>query len=696
MIYFVTLQKQLFPDVDFDCISPEYSLCLMKDWKVIQVDTETSGRDAHLCRLLCIQFGNDKADARIVVDCTTVDVCLYKELLEDRRLILQNGKFDLQFLYNYGIVPLKVYDTMIVEQLMYLGYPSGQISFSLKEIAWRRLQINIDKTVRGEINWRGLDKEVIMYAAGDVTYLERIMHSQIADLKAKGLMKAAQIECDFVPAIAYLEWCGIHLDQEKWKAKMKKDKDNLNECIEALNDFVTSDPKYSRFTYVNTQGDLFSGFDLKPKCNIQWSSSQQVVRFAKFLGFDVKMQDKKTGEDKESAMEKHLKKQKGINDEFLRLYFGKGEPGDKDYYPGYSGSFKVCTSFGQGHLNAINPRTDRIHTVYKQLGAASGRMSCGSQQQNTDLAKENKVKPSECTYPNMQQLPHDEETRACFTAPPGYLWSSCDFSALESRLGADIYNEQSMLDEFLHGSGDMHSLCAYMVYKDKIPRDTPIKEIKKKYPHLRSAVKPIEFSQQFGGSEFAIQNSMGCSIEEARDFKNAYDSGFPGIAEFKKKGSEFVRKNGYILMCKYSGHKMFWWDHDKWLERQKSFTQEFWEDYREHHKGTGDMVAQEVRQHFQAASKWDRMALNAPTQGSGIVILKIAMTNFFKWIVGNGYFGKVEIAALVHDESNVIFPEELEDVVPSVQSKCMEEAAALICTKLPIPAKPDVGMWWRH
>jgi len=696
MIYFVTLQKQLFPDVDFECISPEQSFQMMEDWNVIQVDTETSGRDAHLCKLLCIQFGNDKADARIVVDCTTVDVCLYKELLEDRRLILQNGKFDLQFLYNYHIIPLKVYDTMIVEQLMYLGYPSGQISFSLKEIAWRRLNTNIDKTVRGEINWRGLDKEVIMYAAGDVTYLERIMHSQIADLKAKGLMKAAQIECDFVPAIAYLEWCGIHLDQDKWKAKMQKDKKNLDSCIKALNAFVTSNPKYSQFTYINTQGDLFSGFDLTPKCTIQWSSSQQVVKFAKFLGFDVKVQDKKTGEDKESAMEKHLKKQKGINDEFLRLYFGKGDPGDKDYYPGYSGSFKVCTSFGQGHLNAINPRTDRIHTVYKQLGAASGRMSCGSQQANTDLAKVNKVKPSDCTYPNMQQLPHDEETRACFTAPLGYLWSSCDFSALESRLGADIYNEQSMLDEFLHGSGDMHSLCAYMVYKEEIPRDTPIKEIKKKYPHLRSAVKPIEFSQQFGGSEFAIQNSMGCSLQEAQEFKQAYDSGFPGISDFKKKGSEFVRKNGYILMCKYSGHKMFWWDHDKWLERQKTFTQEFWEDYREHHKGTGDMVAQEVRQHFQAASKWDRMALNAPTQGSGIVILKIAMTNFFKWIVDNGYFGKVELAALVHDESNVIFPEELRDIVPSVQSKCMEDAAALICTKLPIPAKPDVATYWKH
>ena len=202
-------------------------------------------------------------------------------------------------------------------------------------------------------------------------------------------------------------------------------------------------------------------------------------------------------------------------------------------------------------------------------------------------------------------------------------------------------------------------------------------------------------SQQFGGSEYAIQGSMGCTIEEARDFKEAYDSGFPGIADFKSKGSKFVREHGYILMCKYSGHKMYWWDHKEWLERQKSFTQQFWEEYRTKHKGTGDSIAQMVSMHFKAASKYDRMALNAPTQGSGIVILKMAMTNFFNWIVDSNYFGIVELASLVHDESNIIYPKDLSEV-PLMQSKCMEEAAALVCTKLPIPAKPEIDTCWKH
>ena len=684
MIYLVTLQQQLFQNEAYSLMTVEESLGMMQNWSVVQLDTETNGRDAHLCDFLCVQFGNDKDDARIVVDCTTVDVRKYKDILESKMCILQNAKFDLQFFFNYGIIIRNVYDTMIVEQLLHLGWPSGQISYALNAIAKRRLNIDIDKTVRGEIIWRGLDTQVIQYAAGDVTYLEKIMWSQAEDLKKQELMKAAQIECAFVPAISYLEWCGIHLDQEKWKAKMKSDLERLNQAEKLLNDFVVNRPDLKDFVYIDTQGDLFTGFDLTPKVNINWASSTQVVKIAKILGFNTVTKDKKTGEDKDSVLEKLLKPQKGICDEFLKLYFD------------YQEHFKTVSSFGQGHLNAINPKTDRIHTQYKQLGAASGRMSCGSQQPNTDLAKVNQVPQKECTYPNMQQLPADDATRGAFTAPRGYEWCSCDYSALESRLGADIYNEKSMLDEFLHGSGDMHSLCAYMVYKDQIPRDTPIKDIKKKYSHLRKEVKPIEFSQQFGGSEFAIQGAMGCTIEEARAFKEAYDSGFPGIADFKKKGSEFVRKNGYILMCKYSGHKMYWYDHKEWLERQASFTQDFWEDYRLHHKGTNDAIAQEVSMHFKAASKYDRMALNAPTQGSGIVILKIAITNFFNWIVDNGYFGKVEIAALVHDEANIIYPIELHDIVPAKLKECMESAAAIICTKLPIPAEAEISDHWVH
>jgi DNA polymerase I-like protein with 3'-5' exonuclease and polymerase domains len=341
----------------------------------------------------------------------------------------------------------------------------------------------------------------------------------------------------------------------------------------------------------------------------------------------------------------------------------------------------------------INPKTGRCHTVYKQLGAASGRMSCGSQQPNEDLAKAKKIPAKECTYCNFQQLPADDVTRSCFVAEKGNLFCSCDYSALESRLGADIYNETSMIEEFLYKSGDIHSLVAKACFPEL--KDKTTEEIKKNFPHLRKKAKPIGFSQQFGGSASAIAQALGCPMDEAERIANDYLSGFPGIATFKSEGSKLVRKNGYVLMCKYTGHKMYWWDHDKWLKRQESFTQEFWENYRNYHKGTGDEIALEVREHFQAASKYDRDARNVVTQGTGAIIMKDLMTDLFKWIIDNNYFNKIKIVASVHDELVVEFPEYLKDFHKTLEN-IMENSAAKFCKSLPIPAEAAVGTFWIH
>lgn len=478
MIYLVTTQLSLFENESYKVISAEESLNMMKGWNVVQYDSETTGRDAHINKILCVQFGNDSTDTRIVVDTTTIDLLLYKDILESKTIIGQNLKFDLAFLYNYNIIPRKIYDTMIVEQLLHLGYPSGIISYSLKAIADRRLGVDIDKTVRGEIIWRGLDTNVILYSAGDVTYLERIAASQLEDLKKQGLIKAAKLECDFVPVITYLEWCGIKLSEEKWKAKMEKDLQNLKDSEDALKDFVVNTPSLKQFTHINYQGSLFDGYDLTPKVNINWSSSAQVVKVAKILGFNTTVTDKKTGESKDSVLEKHLAMQKGINDKFIELYLN------------YQGNAKVVTSFGQGHLNAINPNTGRLHTNYKALGASSGRMSCGSQQPNIDLAKLKKLPTSACKYVNIQQLPHDAETRACFVAEENNSLIDCDWSAAEARLAGDIYNDQAIKDIFLNNI-DSHSMYAKIFFKEEL-KDIDVHDIKKLRPDLRQKAKGPE------------------------------------------------------------------------------------------------------------------------------------------------------------------------------------------------------------
>jgi DNA polymerase I-like protein with 3'-5' exonuclease and polymerase domains len=105
----------------------------------------------------------------------------------------------------------------------------------------------------------------------------------------------------------------------------------------------------------------------------------------------------------------------------------------------------------------------------------------------------------------------------------------------------------------------------------------------------------------------------------------------------------------------------------------------------------------EVKEHFQAKSKWcDRMSLNLPTQGGGAIVLKDACITWFNWVVDNGYFGKILLVNLTHDEINTEFPEELKETYPSMMAKIMQDSAAKYYHKLPIPAVPEVGDHWIH
>ena len=176
MIYLVSKEPKLFESQYYKIISVEESLKLLNSLEVLQYDSETIGLDSHVGKLLCIQFGSRDNDLQIVVDCQTIDILLYKDILESKLLVGHNLKFDLQFLYNYGIIPLNVYDTMIIEQLLFLGYYS--LRYNLASVAKRRLDITLDKSIRAQIERRGLDEQVILYAAYDVRYLEDIKDQQ--------------------------------------------------------------------------------------------------------------------------------------------------------------------------------------------------------------------------------------------------------------------------------------------------------------------------------------------------------------------------------------------------------------------------------------------------------------------------------------------------------------------------------------
>lgn len=234
---------------------------------------------------------------------------------------------------------------------------------------------------------------------------------------------------------------------------------------------------------------------------------------------------------------------------------------------------------------------------------------------------------------------------------------------------------------------DMHSLCAWMVFRKECEACgcKSTKEIKEKAPQWRKKVKSVEFAKQFGGGSHAIMDSIGCSKQEADAFSKAYDEGFKGVTTFKLANSYLTKKRGYVLICKYTGHKMYWEDWEKWRAIEDLPDYEY------------DCEPKSVRdEHRKAGAYWDRMSLNAPTQGTGIICLKYAMIRFFQWILKNNYFNIVKICNLIHDEAVVEYPEELESTVVPKLRECMEQAAAVFCKKLPIPAEPETGKFWIH
>ena len=470
MIYLVTTQTEMFDNDTYKIIGVGESLRLLEPLKFVGLDTETTGLDVYTKELKLLQLGC--YDFQIVIDCTTIDIQNYKSYLESDRLFIGwNLKFDLKWLFKYKIVPKRIYDGYLAEKLMWLGYPPGMHSMSLKSAGLTYLDIELDKTVRGQIIWKKeLTEEIIKYAAYDVKYLEKIMEAQHIKLEMKGLLTAIEYENKFIFPLTYCEFCGIKLDEDRWKTKMKKDLEKLNSSLAALNNWVTSNyPEDKRYTYINIQGSLFDGFDTTPKCTINWNSAKQVIPLFEELGFNLLVKDKDTGGMKKSIDAKVIKPQKSLSS-IAPIYLE------------YKAAQKVVSTYGENFLDQINPVSGRIHTNYQQLGADTTRVTSGG-----------KDKSSNIEYINFLNFPADSETRSCMVAEPGNKWISIDYAGQETYLLASIANDEAIIKELTEGSGDIHSLTAYMAYKE-IPRDTPIKDIKKLYHNLRQEAKGIEFA----------------------------------------------------------------------------------------------------------------------------------------------------------------------------------------------------------
>lgn len=664
MIYLVTKQQSLWTSDRYKVISAEEALELLAPLSVVELDTETMGLDPYTKELLTVQLGC--AEFQVVIDCTSVDIHLFKEYMENpqRMFLGWNIKFDLKFLYHQRIVPLRVYDDYLAEKLLWLGYPAGMHEMSLKAASINYLGVDMDKSVRGKIIQTGLTEDVIVYAAGDVSYLGKIRDKQLIELEKKGLLKAIDFENEFVKCLAYIEYCGAKLDVDKWKIKMATDLNNLEKYEAELNEWVEESEYSSKYCSVNIQGDLFNGFDTKPRCHINWTSSQQVIPLFEELGLNLKVLDKKTKHYKKSVDIKVVEPQ-ASKSPLIPIYIK------------YKKAAIIVNTFGQKFLNLINPVTGRIHANFNQLGTDTGRLSS--------------------TEPNLQNLPHDAQTRACFVSDKGNRWISADYSGQESYLMASMANDEAMLDELINGSGDLHSLTAKMVFQ-QIPRDMPLKDIKKNFKDLRQEAKGYEFCFNYGGQDSTLIRNYGLDAKRAKEIYENYMSGFAGLKRYQDFRRVDVMRKGYILLSKITGHKAYIYDYDE-LKRQmdKQEDPEFWAYYREMKQEDPDCdTVQGVRRLARRKAESEKQSINYPIQAAGALCFKLASIKLFNWLLKNGLLFKVKYCIPVHDEINLEAPDEIAQEVADILVKCMVSAGKPFCTRAHLGADVEVGDHWIH
>lgn len=693
MIYLVTKNQELFENKDYKIIGVDESLSLLEPLRIVGLDTETSGLSCHKDKLLSLQLGC--YDFQVVIDCLTIDVRLYKDYIESDRLFLfHNAKFDLQWLYKYRIVPYNVYDLFLAEKLMWLGYPirltpevwekiqckrydyvpadpkvktskpSYVLYMNLKKLGEMYLGVELDKSIRGQIIYKGLVGDVIAYAANDVKYLEKIRECQLKQLEKQGLLTAIDYENRAILSIAYMCYCGIRMDRERWEKKMEHDQAILDSIKAEMDKWLIEHEPDSKYIRINRQGDLFLGFNTEPQVILNWNSSKQVIPLFKKYGVDTTTLDKDDDdEDKDSIGAKVLGPQKD-KCSLIPLYIRFKE------------MKKLCSTYGANVLRQIDKNTGRLYTNFNSLGTDTARISSGG-----------KDKAAKIEYVNMLNMPADAETRACFIAEEGNKWISIDYSGQESFIMADVANDKEMIRELTYGEKDLHTLTAKIVFPE-IPKDMPAKEVKKQYHKLRQEAKGYEFAFNYAGNDNTIMRNFGLSAERAKEIYNNYMRGFNGLKryiEFRKK--DWFNK-GYIDLNPKVGYKAYIYDWSYLKKLQDKFGESgFWDYYREMKQDTPkcDTVMM-VKEFFKRRADSDRQSVNYPIQHTGALCYKVSMVNFFEYLRHNDLLFKVLITVTPYDEINCEAPEEIAEDVADVLHKIMVNAGAYFVHRVKLDA----------
>ena len=566
-------------------------------------DTETTGLDALHAELVGISFSFEKGkgfyvpfpenqeEAQILID-------KFIPFFENEKIekIGQNLKYDLKILSNYNIkVEGKLFDTMIAHYLINpdMRHNMDILSETYLKYAPKSIEDLIGKKGKNQKSMRDVELEEIKeYAVedADVTLqLKEIFTLELDKTQTKKLFDA--IEIPLIPVLAAMETEGINLDVPFLKSM------SVEMAIES---------KALEQKIYETAGHSF---------NLASPKQLGEVLFDKLKIGGVKQKKTKTG-------------QYATGEEVLS-YLANDNEIVRDILD-WRQMVKLQSTYIDALPNQVDKKTGRVHTVYMQTVAATGRLSSNN--------------------PNLQNIPVRTERgrlirKAFIARDENYTLVSADYSQIELRIIAALSGEKNMIKAFKNHE-DIHRSTAAKVF------NVPLEEVTKEQ---RSNAKTVNFGIIYGVSAFGLSNQTSLSRSESAALIEAYYKTYPRLKSYMQEQIEFARENGYVQTV---------------LGRRRYLK---------------DINSQNAMVRGGA----ERNAVNAPIQGSAADIIKIAMINIHKKLTSENWKSKMLLQ--VHDE--LVFDvhnSELDKIQPMIQHE-MENAFIM---DVPLDVELGKGKNW--
>ncbi|MFF1816624.1 DNA polymerase I [Kribbella sp. NPDC058245] len=286
----------------------------------------------------------------------------------------------------------------------------------------------------------------------------------------------------------------------------------------------------------------------------------------------------------------------------------------------------------EGLLKTISPRDARIHTTFNQTIAATGRLSS--------------------TDPNLQNIPIRTEEgrriRQAFVVGEGYeSLMSADYSQIEMRIMAHVSKDEGLIAAFNSGM-DFHSVTASRVFQVEPGEVTQ---------EQRAKIKAMNYGLAYGLSAYGLSQQLKIGVDEAKGLMDEYFEGFGGVRDYLRSIVLEAGKSGYTETI---------------LGRRRYLPD----------------LTSDNRQRREMA---ERMALNAPIQGSAADVIKMAMLKVDSSLKSSGLQSRMLLQ--VHDE--LVF-----EVAPGERDQLEElvrrDMGAAVDMDVPLDVSVGVGRTWHE